>query len=174
MRLTLAQPARFIDARAKPDRRRAEPVTASVVRGSPSCQRTTSLPEQAFAEPPIASPWPSDLGSPKAPHQLAPPRRHDSSPSGAFVRVGMATFRHLIPSRLPWRRRQDRHRRPDAEAPSSLVIAKADARGSRTRADGSAGAQNPGTSWEASSEMKEASTTGGLAASEDRTPAEAA
>jgi hypothetical protein len=39
---------------------------------------------------------PPHLDSPKAPHQLAPPRRHDSSPSGAFVRIEMATSRHLV------------------------------------------------------------------------------
>jgi hypothetical protein len=90
---------------------------------------------------------PADLGSPKAPHQLAPPRRHDCSPSGAFVRVETATSRQLgSPAGMPWRRRQDRHRRPDAETPWSLAIAKADARASRPRADGSAGAPNPGTS----------------------------
>jgi len=59
------------------------------------------------------------------------------------------------PAELPWRRRQDRHRPLDAETPWSLAILKADARASRPRADGSAGAPNPGTSWEASSEMKE-------------------
>lgn len=36
---------------------------------------------------------------------------------------------------LPWRRRQDRHRRPDAETPWSLTIAKVDARALRPRAD---------------------------------------
>jgi len=47
------------------------------------------------------------------------------------------------------------HRRPAAETPSSLAIAKADARASRPRADGSAGAPDPGTSREARSEMTE-------------------
>jgi hypothetical protein len=50
---------------------------------------------------------------------------------------------------------KDRHRQPDVETPSSLAIAEADARTSRPRADGSAIAPNPDTSWEASSEMKE-------------------
>ncbi len=40
---------------------------------------------------------------------------------------------------------------------------------SRPRADGSAGAPNPGTSWEASSEMKEVKRDGGPEADGDRT-----
>lgn len=64
---------------------------------------------------------------------------------------------------MPWRRRQDRHRRPDAETPWPLAIAEADARASRPRTDGSTRAPNPGTSCEASSEMKENKRTGGLA-----------
>jgi hypothetical protein len=66
-----------------------------------------------------------DLGSPKTPHLLALPRRNDSSPTCLC-----ATSRHLVRQQgLPWRRRQDRHRRPDAETPWSLAIAKVDAKG---------------------------------------------
>jgi hypothetical protein len=68
----------------------------------------------------------------------------------------MATSRHWVRQQVAVAAGgKDRHRQPDAETPWSLAIAEADARTSRPRADGSAIAPNPGTSWEASSEMKE-------------------
>jgi hypothetical protein len=78
----------------------------------------TASPQRFVTDVPGSHRSRPDLPSLKAPQYLAPPRRHDSSLSGAFVRVEMATYRHLIRQhgcRGGWRR--DRYGRLHAQMP---------------------------------------------------------
>jgi hypothetical protein len=98
--------------------------------------------------------------STRAPRNLSRHGRHGSGPSLAFVWERDGRDRRVsapgLPAGGPWRRRAGRTRRPDAGTSRSLAIAQDAPKVSTPRADGSARAPNPSTSWEASSETTEA------------------
>jgi hypothetical protein len=106
--------------------------------------------------------------STRAPRNLSRHARHGSGPSLAFVWARDGRDRGVsasgLPADGPWRRAGGTRRR-DAGTSRSLAIARDAPRVSPPRADGSADAPNPSTSWEASSETTEAeharSTRGG-------------
>jgi len=125
----------------------------------------TASPERFVTDVPGSHRSRPDLHSLKAPQLLAPPRRHDSSPSGAFVRVEMATSRHLIRQHgCRGGRRQDRYRRLDARMPPTARDSQ-QAKGPEVASRRERRSPEPrAPHWEARSERRRRVATGRLAA----------